>query len=365
MDRSPTPCAIEPAPTVLHHRGSEFVHPALEQALQSVLAGREISEQAMFDATTAVMRGEGSEAATAALLTALRLRGETVGEIVGAARAMLAFATPIPARRRGLLDTCGTGGDELRTFNISTATALVAAACGVPVAKHGNRSVSSSSGSADVLEALGVNISLTPEQVAQCIEQVGIGFCFAPLFHGAMKQVAPVRRELGFRTIFNLLGPLSNPAGAEFQLLGANRPATAFKLAQATRALERSRAVVVCGNGELDEVALWGETEAHLVIDGKHTQQTWTAECFGLPECRVDALVVDGPQASAEIIRRILAGERGPARDIVLANTAAALFAAGQVAALPEGVQRAASAIDRGEAGRLLERLVEFTQSAA
>ncbi|MCH8828867.1 MAG: anthranilate phosphoribosyltransferase, partial [Planctomycetes bacterium] len=236
-------------------QGAAHVNEAISRALDPLLAGQDLSRAQTQDAFAVVMDGLATDAEIAALLTAFRIKGETVEEISGAAEAMSARATLIPCSHRDLLDTCGTGGDNLHTFNISTATALVAAACGVPVAKHGNRSVSSSSGSADVLEALGVNIQRTPEQTARCIEEVGIGFCFAQLVHGAMKHVAPVRKQLGFRTIFKLLGPLTNPANARYQLVGGNTLATAEKLAGALAELGRHRAVVVCGNGELDEVS--------------------------------------------------------------------------------------------------------------
>ncbi|MDA1016278.1 MAG: anthranilate phosphoribosyltransferase, partial [Planctomycetota bacterium] len=262
-------------------------------ALERLLDQQELSEDAVRLLIGAVMDGESTPVQTAALLTALRIKGETEAEIAGAARAMHERAARIQPSRTGLLDTCGTGGDNHHTFNISTATALVIAGVGVPVAKHGNRSVSSSSGSADVLEALGVNVELTPDLVAECIDEVGIGFCFARVHHAAMKHAAPIRKELVFRTIFNLLGPLTNPAGAEFQLIGANSPDNARKLAGALARLNRPRAIVVCGDASLDEVSLWGETTVFHVTTGKVTEDAWTAESFGLPTCSVDELKVD------------------------------------------------------------------------
>lgn len=317
----------------------------------------------MQSAVGRIMDGKAEEAQVAALLTALRMKGETVDEIVGAARAMIERCTRIPTQQTGLLDTCGTGGDALHTFNISTATALVVASCGVKIAKHGNRSVSSSSGSSEVLTALGVNIDLQPEQVATCIEGLGIGFCFAPLSHAAMKHAAPVRKKLGFRTIFNLLGPLTNPAGAQRQLLGANTPDAAEKLARAMLQLGRQSAAVVCGNGELDEVSLWGKTTAWIVNDGEVNRETWTAASFGLKEIDVDDLKVTSPDESANVIRNIFAGNPGPARDIVLANAAAALLVADVVDALPTGVTRAAEAIDTQATAGLLSQFVQRTQA--
>ncbi|HID21843.1 MAG TPA: anthranilate phosphoribosyltransferase, partial [Planctomycetaceae bacterium] len=261
----------------------------------------------------------------------------------------------------GLLDTCGTGGDRTHTFNISTVTAVVVAAAGVPVAKHGNRSVSSASGSADVLEALGVNIQLSPEEVAQCLDEVGLGFCFAPLLHAAMKHAAPVRKKLGFRTIFNLLGPLTNPAGADYQLLGANRDQAATKIAHALSQLGCRRALVVCCDDGLDEVGLWGRTTVFTVTPGEVRECVWTASSFGLPECRLEDLQVSSCRESAEVIQAVLRGEAGPARDIVLANAAAALIAAERETELTRAVQVAADAIDSGRARERLQRLVDFT----
>jgi anthranilate phosphoribosyltransferase len=336
---------------------------AIHNAISILLRESSLTEHEMHAAVLQVMDGNASSVGLAMLLAALKLKGETVDEIVGAARAMRERVLPIQARRTGLLDTCGTGGDELHTFNISTATALVTAACGVPVAKHSNRSFTSRSGSADVLEALGVRVDLSAEQVARCIDEIGIGFCFAPLVHGAMQHAAPVRRQLGHRTIFNLLGPLTNPAGADFQILGAGRIAIAEKIAGAAARLGTKRTLVVCGNDELDEVSLWGRT-AVFHIEGRTVRQLdWTAEQLGLPECRVSDLTAQSPAESAEIIRRLLAGERGAARDIVLANTAAALIAAGRTAGPSEAVKIGTAAIDSGGASDVLRRLVEITHA--
>ena len=335
----------------------------IRTALDLILEGRDLSAEEMQAAMAVIMDGRAGEAQTAALLTALRIKGEAVAEIVGAARAMLERVTTIPTTRQGLLDTCGTGGDGLHTFNISTATAFVAAAVGVPVAKHGNRRVSSSSGSADVLEALGVNIELPPEQVGRCIDELGIGFCFARLLHTAMRHVAPVRQELGFRTIFNLLGPLTNPAGAEYQLLGANSLATAEKLAYASAELNRKKVIVVCGAGELDEVCLWGDTALFAVSNGAVVSQSWKVADFGLSECRVEDLQVNSAEESATVIRKIFDGEPGPAREIVLANAAVALIASEHTNELQSAVSTAAEAIDSGKAADLCRNLAEVTNA--
>ncbi|MHC4876309.1 MAG: anthranilate phosphoribosyltransferase [Planctomycetota bacterium] len=341
------------------------MHTAISQAMEFVFRGESVPRQETETAIAALMNGECEDIEIAALLTGLRVRagGETVDEIAGAASIMRQCATKIPCQTKGLLDTCGTGGDGLHTFNISTATAIVAAACGVPVAKHGNRSVSSSSGSADVLESLGINLQLTPEQVGRCIDEVGIGFCFAPLLHSAMKHVVPVRRALGFRTIFNLLGPLTNPAGASFQLLGANRVVFAEKLATALAELGCDRALVVCGNDELDEVSLWGTTSVFRVTSGEVVCHHWTARDFDLPECDAAELRVSSAEESADVIQRVFGNTDGPHRNIVVANASAALVAAGQVDSPRDGVQVVSRALADGAAAATLRRLSEFTNS--
>jgi len=327
-------------------------------AVETLLDGNSPDSSTIAAAFGAVMDGQCSEIDVAALLTGLAVVGETVDELVGAAQAMRDRCTRIPARRTGLLDTCGTGGDKLHTFNISTATAIVVAAAGVPVAKHGNRSVSSSSGSADVLEALGVNIERTPEEVGHSIDEIGLGFCFARLLHSAMKYVAPVRAQLGFRTIFNLLGPLTNPAGAEYQLIGANRTTIAEKLAGTMAHLGTGRTLVVCGADQLDEVALWGETVLFDVKDGEVTRRVWNAAMLGLDECTPDDLRVSSAGESASVIREVLDRRPGPARDIVVANAAAALMATGRCETPQQGAAVAAETIESGKAAAKLEQLI-------
>lgn len=336
---------------------------SLRSAVQALLDQQPIDASQMEAAVGGIMDGGAEPVLVAAFLTALRCRGETVDQLVGAARAMRARSTSIPCSIPGLLDTCGTGGDALHTFNISTVTALVASAAGVPVAKHGNRSASSKSGSADVLESLGVRLDLTPEQVADCIRQVGIGFCFAQRVHSAMKHAAPIRQQLGFRTIFNLLGPLTNPAGAAYQLIGVSRVALAELMAGALAELGGEHALVVCGNDELDEVSLWGTTTVFEVTPGEVVSHAWTAETFGLPNCRVEDLRVDGPVESAHIIRQVLEGVAGPARDMVLANVAAALLAARRVDSPTAGIALAAQAIDSGAARNRLSEFAALTET--
>lgn len=341
------------------------MHPTLKPALEQLIAGQNLSSDAVQKSIGAVMDGECEPIEIAAWLTAMTCKKPAAIELVGAAQAMRDRASRIASRRRPLLDTCGTGGDRLHTFNISTATALVAAACGVNVAKHGNRSVSSSSGSADVLEALGVNIQLSPEQSAKCLDDLGIAFCFAPLVHGAMKHAAPIRRALGIPTIFNLLGPLTNPAGAEYQLLGASSNDRARLLASALSVLGCRRALVVCGNNELDEVCLWGPTRVYEVAGGTVEQRTWTYDDIGLPSCDVRDLRVKSAEQSADIIRRVLKGEASAATDIVVANSAAALIAAEQETAVKESVARVQAVLSDGTAERKLNELVEWTSTAA
>ena len=338
------------------------MHKNIRTIIDRLLTHQAADEVQIHAAIGSIMDGECSAVDIAALLTALAMKGETESEIAGAAAAMRERSLKIQTSRTGLIDTCGTGGDHLGTFNISTATALIVAASGYPVAKHGNRSVSSSSGSADVLETLGVNIGLSAEQAGRCLDEVGICFCYARLFHGAMKHVAPVRAELGIRTIFNLLGPLTNPASAEYQLLGANNDQNADKIARAAARLGTTRTFVICGNDQLDEVALWGTTSVWLVAGNHVERETWSARDFDLPDCSPEDLQVSSPAESADRIRGILAGQAGPARDIVVANAAAALLCRQGASSLQEGVIAAQNAIDSGKAKSLLSQLVDWTQ---
>lgn len=339
------------------------MHPVLKPALEHLIAGENLSSEAVQKCIGAVMDGECEPTEIAAWLTAMTCKKPAAIELVGAAQAMRDRASRIASRRRPLLDTCGTGGDKLHTFNISTATAIVAAGCGINVAKHGNRSVSSSSGSADVLEALGVNIHLTPEQSGKCLDELGITFCFAPLVHGAMKHAAPIRRQLGFPTIFNLLGPLTNPAGAEYQLLGASSNERARLLASALSVLGCRKALVVCGNDELDEVCLWGPTKAYEVSRGSTTEIVWTSEDFGLPTCSVSELRVKSAEQSADAIRRVISGEPSASANIVIANSAAALLAAEQQTSLADAVRTVKTALSDGIVESKLNDLVEWTQA--
>jgi anthranilate phosphoribosyltransferase len=323
-----------------------------------------------------VLSGQCTDAQIAALLVALHMKGETVEEIVGFAEAIRAAAAPLAVsgnttidvsdtERDALVDTCGTGGDASGTFNISTATALVAAGASVRVAKHGNRSVTSKCGSADVMEALGVNINLPPARMAECLKEVGIAFLFAPAMHSAMKYVQPARRELRLRTVFNLLGPLTNPAKASAQVVGVYSEDLVEKLAQALSMLGLRRALVVHGSDGLDEVTVTGPTRIAEVRDGQvHTYEV-TPEEFGLPRAPMESIGGGDARGNAEIIRAILAGEKSARRDIVLMNAAAALVAAGRADHLREALPLATQSIDSGAAKSKLNALAEFTHRHA
>lgn len=313
------------------------------------------------EAMQLIMEGESTPAQIASFLTALRVKGETVEEIAGCARAMRAKATPIRAGNRMVVDTCGTGGDGAGTFNISTTAALVVAGAGLTVAKHGNRSVSSRSGSADVLEALGVRLDLEPAEVEECLERVGIAFLFAPRLHPAMKHALGPRREMGIRTIFNVLGPLTNPAGAQVQVLGVYQPGLTDLLGGVLQQLGTWRALVVHGLDGLDEISLSGPTRVTEVGNGRYHTYLLEPEDAGLSRVSPGQLAGGDAARNAAITLEVLEGKRGPHRDVVLLNAAAALLVAGAAGGLREGVALAASAIDTGNALAKLEALREFT----
>ncbi|MBL4623408.1 MAG: anthranilate phosphoribosyltransferase [Immundisolibacteraceae bacterium] len=334
----------------------------MQQAVAKIIAGEDLSGPEMTDVMALIMTGEATQAQIGGFLVGLRIKGETVTEITAAAKVMRQLATPVKVSGAHLVDTCGTGGDGTHTFNISTAAALVTAAAGGQVAKHGNRSVSSSSGSADVLEALGVRIDLDAGQVSACIEQVGIGFLFAPAHHGAMKHAIGPRRELGTRTIFNLLGPLTNPAGAPCQLIGVYDQGLVEPIAQVLKLLGSERVLVVCGEDGLDEFTITGATHVAELKAGEVTEYSLTPDQLGLSLGSLEPLMVASAAESAKMIKQIFAGESGPARDIVLANAGAAIYVAGLVDSLLVGVNLAAEVIDAGQAAEKLAALVELTQ---
>ncbi|MEX2316084.1 MAG: anthranilate phosphoribosyltransferase [Pirellulales bacterium] len=329
--------------------------------LGRVAGGGDVAYDEMSAAIDAIMRGLWTDQEIGLLLTGLAAKGETVEEVAGAAAAMRRHMTPIRSRHAEVLDTCGTGGGGSTMFNISTTAAIVAAAAGVPVAKHGNRSITSKSGSADVLAELGVNINASVAQVEACLDELGLCFCFAPLVHPSMKHVAAVRKRLGIRTIFNILGPLANPAGACYQLLGAGRPELRPLLAGAMTKLGTRRTLVVSGEDGLGDVTLTGQTYVTEVADGKSHDFFWEPEDFNLGRANLDSLVVDGPAASAAMIGEILRGGRGPARHIVILNAAAGLIAAGKTSDTRQAAALSADAIDSGRAAELLRRLAELS----
>ncbi len=335
----------------------------LEEFIDIAESRHDLNAVQMEQAIVWMLAGRVEDDQIGRLLLALRAKGESVSELVGAARGMRLMMTPIRTRQKGLLDTCGTGGDGGRTFNISTATAIVAAAAGAPTAKHGNRRITSATGSADVLSALGVAIEAEREKVERCLDSLGLCFCFAPNLHPAMKHVAGVRRSLGVPTLFNYLGPLCNPAGAQYQVIGTGNEMLQTKLAAALVQLPVQAAIVVRGMDGMDEVSLSAETQVMHVQHGMTTQMFWAPKDFGLPTIRNDDLVVDGPDSSAAVIRRILEGEHGPARDIVLANVSAALWVCERTHSLVDGVARAASALDSGAALAKLNALIEFSHA--
>ncbi len=337
----------------------------IKEAISRIVAGENLTESEAEQVMDELMTGRATPAQIAALLTALRLKGETIEEITGFARAMRRHATPIQSKQPLLVDTCGTGGDGASTFNISTAAAVVLAGAGVPVAKHGNRSVSSRCGSADVLEALGVNLELSPAAIEECLEEVGMAFLFAPALHGAMKHAAGPRREIGIRTVFNILGPLTNPAGARAQVVGVYSPDLVPVIARVLSRLGTRRAFVVHGAGGLDEISLAGPAVVAEVREGEIREYFLDPTDYGFARTPVEALAGGNPEYNASLIRDILQGVPGPCRDAVLLNSALGLVAAGKAGDLSTGLALAAQSIDSGAAGKKLEQLVAFTRRAA
>jgi anthranilate phosphoribosyltransferase len=335
----------------------------IQDAIARAVSGGSLTEVEMFAVMGRLMDGEGTPAQIAGLLTALCMKGETVDELVGAARAMRARMTPLSVPGP-VVDTCGTGGDGLATFNVSTAAALIAAGAGVAVAKHGNRAASGRVGGADVLEALGVAIDLPPAGVARCLAAAGIGFCFAPRFHAAMRFAATPRREIGIRTILNLLGPLANPAGAEAQLVGVFAPQWTDVVAAALRRLGTHRALVVHGADGLDEISAAGPTLVSEVAEGSVRTYHLHPSDFGVAPAGPVPRATDAA-ASAAIVRGVLAGATGAARELALVNAAAVLVVAGRAADWRDGYERAARAIASGAAAEALARLVATSQAVA
>jgi anthranilate phosphoribosyltransferase len=335
-----------------------------QEALVRVIEHREIFHEEMLSLMRQIMGGEMSPTLIAAIITGLRVKKETIGEITAAAQVMREFSTRVEvADRTNLLDTCGTGGDSAHTFNISTATVFVAAAAGARVAKHGGRSVSSKSGSADILEALGANLALNPAHVAQCIDRTGIGFMFAPNHHSAMKHAAPVRRELGVRTLFNILGPLTNPAGADNQLLGVFHPDLVGILARVLQRLGSRHVMVVHGKDGLDEISASGDTMVGELKDGEVREYSINPKQFGLPMSNLSEIQVADSSESKEMMLTALTNHPGPARDILALNAGAAIYVAGIAETHHAGVKKALEVIASGAAKSRLDQFIAFTQN--
>lgn len=333
-----------------------------QEALQRITAHQEIMHDDMVSLMRQIMQGDISPVLIAAIITGLRVKKETVGEITAAAQVMREFASKVAVPdHTHLVDTCGTGGDSLHTFNISTAAAFVAAAAGARVAKHGGRSVSSKSGSADVLEALGINLNQTPQQVAQSVDEIGVGFMFAPNYHAAMKHAAPVRRELGIKTLFNILGPLTNPASAKRQVLGVFNADLVKTLALVLQRLGSEHVLIVHGSDGLDEITITGETSIGELKNGQVSVYTVRPEDFNLKTSAIEAIQVTDSTDARTMLLSVLENTTGPARDIVLMNAGAAIYAAGIADTLEQGIKAALRAIESGAALKKLHDLVEFT----
>ena len=335
----------------------------LPAALNEIINGRDLSEADMRAVMRAMMRGEATPAQIGGLLVALRIKGESVAEITAAARVMRELASRVEVNKAGLVDTCGTGGDGTNSFNISTTAAFVTAASGARVAKHGNRAVSGKSGSADVLAAAGVNLELNPAQIADCIETARIGFMFAPLHHGAMKHALGPRRELGIRTLFNVLGPLTNPAGAPHQVIGVYSRAWLGPLAETLQRLGARHALIVHAEDGMDEISIAGKTWISELKDGRLRHYSVTPEQFGVKPQDTGPLAVKDAEESLAMMRAVLDNRPGAARDIVCLNAGAAIYAAGRADSIHGGVIRAAELIENGAARQKLQQLIAHSQS--
>lgn len=335
----------------------------IQSAIRLAVDGRDLDFSQMHDVMRAIMEGDATPSQIAGLLIALRMKGETVDEIAAAATVMRELAAHVDVKVTPLIDTCGTGGDGIGTFNISTAAAFVTAGAGGYIAKHGNRAASSASGSADLLEAAGARIDLRPEQVARCIVEVGVGFMFAPAHHGATRHAAAPRRELGTRTLFNVLGPLTNPANASTQLMGVFDKAWVPRAAEVLKRLGVAHALVVCAEDGMDEISIGSLTHACELRDGEISGYDIDPREFGFSLQPLDTLAAGDATESLAIIRSVFADEPGPARDIVVLNAGAAIYVGGIAASLAEGVERAQAALASGAAARALDRFVEFTCS--
>jgi len=340
---------------------SEILSISLPHALAKLTSGQDLTRDEAFGAMTTIMRGEATPAQIGGTVIALRMKGETVDEITGFAEAMRSFSNHVATENQNLLDTCGTGGSGIHKFNISTVSAVIAAAAGARVAKHGNRAMSGKAGSADVLEALGVNINLTAEQASLCLERTGICFMFAQLYHPALKHSAAPRRELGVRNIFNMLGPLANPANADRQLIGLYDRTRTATVAEVLSRLGLKKAMVVGSHDGLDEISISAPTQVSELRDGNVTTYDITPEQLGLSTVTLGEVQGGDAAENAAIIRRVLSGEKSPYRDVVLANAGACIYVAGRADSLQDGVQIAAATIDSGAAANKLQQWIAAT----
>lgn len=333
----------------------------ITKEIESIISGNSLTEEEMISCMTQIMTGEITDSQIASFLTALKAKGEAVSEIIGGAKVLREKAELVELQNYYTVDTCGTGGDKLGTFNISTAVAIVAAAAGVVVVKHGNRSVSSKCGSADVLEALGVKLDLTPEQVKECVKEINLGFFYAPIYHKAMKHVGKTRAELGFRTIFNILGPLANPANAKAQVLGVFSEALTEPLAEVLKSLQVERALVVSGKDGLDELSTITETKVTELKDGIISTYIIKPEDFGFKRAKIDDIKGGDAVENAQIIKNLLKGEKGFKRDILLLNAAATLYVGKKVDSIKEGIKLSEELIDTRKAKAKLEEFIRVT----
>jgi len=337
----------------------------IKEAIRQTTEGRNLTADEAYEAASFLMEGKATDSQISALLVALHMKGETPDEIYGFARAMRSKAAAIPLRENSVIDTCGTGGDGSGSFNVSTISAIVAAAAGCRVAKHGNRSITSRCGSADLLQSLGVQIELNPDGIAACVEKTGIGFLFAPRLHPAMKYAAGPRKELGIRTIFNILGPLTNPAGAKRQLIGVFHPALTQVVAQVLHNLGSEHVLVVHGEDGLDEISLSGRTQVHELRDGQVRGFSIYPEEMGFPRYRKEDFRGGDPEVNARIARGVLRKEKSPCRDMVLLNAGAVIYVSGMVETIVSGIGLAKDAVDSGKAGLKLDELIECSKALA
>ncbi len=335
----------------------------IQAEINSLIEGKTLSTEESYHAFSEIMHGKVSEMLIASFLTALRIKGETISEIAGAVRAMREVSTKIYTKHENVIDTCGTGGDGIGTFNISTVAAIIAASAGAVVAKHGNSAISSKCGSADILKGLGVNIEISSEKIGKCLDEIGLAFLYAPLLHNAMKYAMPVRRELGFRTIFNILGPLTNPASAKRQVIGVYKFHLTDTLAQVLHSLGTERALIVHAMDGMDEISTLGDTKVTEIKNGNISSYTLNYSDFGISQSSIESIIGGDTEKNIQILRYILDGKQGAERDIAILNSAAAIYISGITDSILEGITIAKDAVDGGKAKKKLDQLIEISNS--